>query len=484
MVRAAEIQDGYHACDRPGGGAGHQEVMTSIPDFRTWSASGARICTIESEIVEKLRMIAGSRKGKLIMDERVAALERFVRENPELDKLEMLLSEFNFFEAIGVARQELRHSDFLAFLLNSRQSHGMGDIFLKGVLHRIVRISGSSSVLTSVDVDTWSFMETEVRREWLNIDLLLINRINKVVIVIENKLDSSEHSGQLQRYRHMIERSFPDYKLLFVLLSRHGVEASDPAYVSVGYSDILEALDRLIETSGTRINGDILIAIEHYRKLLRRHVVDNSQIAEMCRRIYQRHRSAIDLIIQHKFHTQEDVYRNLLERIQSDDRFILEQSNQTYIRFTVPEWDVPGFTSGRSHWLSSWRLIVFEFQNYPDKLTFGLIVGPGTARVKSVRDILIQTGQEGGEPFQSLPASGKSYQHLYLHQIVERADYEVIAPQEIFQRINLAWDRFVELELPLVLKTMEPAIAHISAFVNQEPDDRDSVPLTVANRFG
>jgi hypothetical protein len=50
------------------------------------------------------------------------ALEAFVVDNPDLERLEALLDQFNIFEAIGVVRQELRHSDLLAFLLDSQES--------------------------------------------------------------------------------------------------------------------------------------------------------------------------------------------------------------------------------------------------------------------------------------------------------------------------------------------------------------------------
>ena len=42
------------------------------------------------------------------------ALEGFVVGNEDLERLEALLDRFNFFEAIGVVRQELRHPYFLA----------------------------------------------------------------------------------------------------------------------------------------------------------------------------------------------------------------------------------------------------------------------------------------------------------------------------------------------------------------------------------
>jgi len=45
-------------------------------------------------------------------------LESFVVGNSDLESLETLIAGFNIFEAIGMVKQEIRHSHFLAFLLN------------------------------------------------------------------------------------------------------------------------------------------------------------------------------------------------------------------------------------------------------------------------------------------------------------------------------------------------------------------------------
>jgi len=62
------------------------------------------------------------------------ALEVFLLDNPELGQLEALLDEFNIFEAVGAVRQEVRHSDFLTFLLNPRERHGLGTTFAQQLL--------------------------------------------------------------------------------------------------------------------------------------------------------------------------------------------------------------------------------------------------------------------------------------------------------------------------------------------------------------
>ncbi|PZO20689.1 MAG: hypothetical protein DCF25_06200 [Leptolyngbya foveolarum] len=55
------------------------------------------------------------------------ALTNLIISNPDLDRLESMLSELNLFEAIGIIRQELKHSTLLAFLLSPNEKHGLGD---------------------------------------------------------------------------------------------------------------------------------------------------------------------------------------------------------------------------------------------------------------------------------------------------------------------------------------------------------------------
>ena len=43
-------------------------------------------------------------------------------------------SGLNIFEAVGLDRQEIRHSNFLAFLLRPQESHGLSDAFLKRLI--------------------------------------------------------------------------------------------------------------------------------------------------------------------------------------------------------------------------------------------------------------------------------------------------------------------------------------------------------------
>jgi hypothetical protein len=53
------------------------------------------------------------------------ALKRLIVDEPDLERLEDALSDFNVFEAIGEVKRELRHSNFLRFLLDPGKRHAL-----------------------------------------------------------------------------------------------------------------------------------------------------------------------------------------------------------------------------------------------------------------------------------------------------------------------------------------------------------------------
>ena len=57
--------------------------------------------------------------------ESLAAMERFVVDNDDLLELESHIGRFNIFDAVGIAHVEIRHSNFLAFILDPAESHGL-----------------------------------------------------------------------------------------------------------------------------------------------------------------------------------------------------------------------------------------------------------------------------------------------------------------------------------------------------------------------
>lgn len=310
----------------------------------------------------------------------VDALEDLVLDG-DLDKLESLTSSFNIFEAIGAVRRELRHSDFLSFLLNPSESHGLYDAFLKSFLFGITKANRSVTPISPVDIDLLDLSDAEVRREWENIDILLVSNKSKFVCAIENKLDSTEHSNQLARYQSKVESEFREFNKLFVYLTIEGDGPErDLDWLPYSYRDLHGVVSTILKESRSRIGEDINTLLTHYVDMIDRHFMNENELADLSRRIYQRHKKALDLIFEHRPDALMETNKYILDVINSymSEKLEMDHSTKGYIRFAIKRWDqVEGQLSGDGQWTKSNRVILFEIHNITDEIAFKLLIGPG-----------------------------------------------------------------------------------------------------------
>ena len=76
----------------------------------------------------------------------------------DFDKLDLGLKNPNIFQILRITKNEIRHSNFLSWLLDPNQSHKLGDIFLKRFLREVFS-SDKFDMIDQVDVEG---MELEV----------------------------------------------------------------------------------------------------------------------------------------------------------------------------------------------------------------------------------------------------------------------------------------------------------------------------------
>lgn len=314
--------------------------------------------------------------------EQRAALEAFVIENRELRELERATARFNVFEAMGAVRQELRHSDFLAFLLSPQESHGFGDAFLTRFLQRVLLDGQRDSGVSPVHLDSWDLSSAAVRREWHQIDILVADRRNRLIVAIENKIDSSEHSNQLQRaWAHVTQDEFKGWMALGILLAPSTPAPSEEHHLPASYAQVAQVVEGLLSDVGVRIDPAVQVALDHYVGLLRRHIMSDSEIAELCRLIYQKHRVALDLIFEHRPDLQAEI-RPLIERLVGETSgLVRDDSTKSEIRFAAEEWDIPALRQG-SGWTTSGRILLFDVSNSASKVDLGLWIGPGPVPIR------------------------------------------------------------------------------------------------------
>lgn len=263
--------------------------------------------------------------GKELTNEE--ALQNFLLDIGCLDELLPWTGKFNMFDVLKISRTEIRHSNMLGWLLNPNENHGMGDIFLKGILQRLVEndSDGRYDVFNVLLMDLYTF---SVMREWKNIDILLTSTEEKTVIAIENKVGSHEHSNQLNRYRNVLEKEYPDYNRMLVFLTPDGEEPSDVENWDVlTYSDVIDVLESA--TLQLKILSDVDLMIKNYIDVVRRDIVEDQQLIDICNKIYNKHKKALDLIFENRIDGKEqlsDAIKDTLCRLSEEGLIIYDES--------------------------------------------------------------------------------------------------------------------------------------------------------------
>ena len=377
------------------------------------------------------------------------ALEAFLIDNPELEQLEELLGQFNIFEAIGAVRQEVRHSDFLAFLLDPSQPHGLDNLFAQRLLqHVVANLSVPNIAPTRIDLALRNFGNLEVRREWRNIDLLLLDEEHQTAVIIENKVDSNEHSDQLIRYREIVAQNFPTWQRFGIYLTLDGDEPSDDFYAPLSYGELVDLLEALTGARASTLGPDVLALMRHYIEMIRRHILTDSEIADLCRRIYRKHQKALDLIYEHRPDLQLEI-QELCERLVSEHAELeLDYSTKSRIRFVLKSWDaIPELLEG-SGWTPSNRMLLFEWINDTNRLNINLVIGPGP---DSTRFLIHRMAHQHVPPFK--PASknpGKNWRTIAQRSVLGRKAYEEASIGDLEPRIRETWEHFLRHDLPIL----------------------------------
>ena len=372
------------------------------------------------------------------------ALEAFAdpAQNPDLLRLESLLSRFNLFEAIGVLRQELRHSDLLAALLDPSQHHGLKTIFLKELLQVVLATADDESEVTRADLDLWDLGQAVVSRESHRIDILVLDEVNCFAVIIENKIDSGERTGQLSRYYDDVRNQYPDYKVLAIYLTRDGNAPTFDRYHAISYTQVCQIIEKILEDHCSTLGNDIVVLLEHYAQILRRHIMSDSGVADLCRSIYQKHKQALDLIFEHRPDQQEDINEYAKSLIANEASIKPCFSKKSYIQFNPVAWD--GSPSYQGQYPMCPWFLYFQFNSDPDNLLIALLMTPGN---RSHRERLFEVAQANNFP--GCPAT--------LTRLKGQGGWSRLyekTQEEIEQIISRKWAEFLRDDLPNITLTI------------------------------
>lgn len=159
------------------------------------------------------------------------------------------MSTKSFFEYLGIANVERIHSQFFAWVFSS-DCNAIDSDQKNELLQNIFQLDNNSQIL-----------HTETERN--KIDILI--QTNKEIVVVENKLKSSQHSNQLTRYKDFCDKEFPDIKKHYFFLTLIGEYTFDNNWKRISYFDIYEQFNSLelkSDTNHTVIVNEYLIFLK------------------------------------------------------------------------------------------------------------------------------------------------------------------------------------------------------------------------------
>ena len=341
---------------------------------------------------------SSAREDRTTVDERIRELEALKAED-DLEKLEELLSRFNIWRALDLTRQEVRHSGFLRWLFDPGETHGAGPHFLRAFLENVIpdgpkdyeRWPPANQDLKlgkhAEVVAEWPFL----LRDWESgeedagtgrdrqgrIDILIHSPEDRLICVVENKVDSNEHSKQLDAYQRAVEEKYgarsDDYWFCFVYLTKEGSKPRNPHYKRWGYGAAAELVEAALGTFDGSLDSEVRWFIEQYVETVRRFIVKDSKVQKLAREIYRKHRRALDEIMKQSDYRKTEVaeiVRSLIMDWAREERGkeVLDwvgPENDRYLRLmfkamdVVPVGDGPKWADGR---LLFWELVNHDSQ--------------------------------------------------------------------------------------------------------------------------
>jgi hypothetical protein len=183
--------------------------------------------------------------------------------------------DFNLFEVLGVAADEVRHSKILAWLLDhriERGSHAQGNLGFRLFLEEFcTEFFGNDATQVGKYADETNYwVHCEVKGEEARVDIRISAR-GRFLIDIENKIHSWEGEDQTGReWRDLqaqrIELSVPLVACHALFLTLDASPATNENFRAIGWNRIAKVLDRFADLAEP---VDVKLFARHYAKAIR-----------------------------------------------------------------------------------------------------------------------------------------------------------------------------------------------------------------------
>ena len=261
------------------------------------------------------------------------------------------LPSFNLFRTLGIADQELRHSNMLAWLLDPAASHGFGERFLRDFLAESCDGNDSETRNYKLDFAFKTIKSVQVRRECplkiqetqtRPIDILIEIKFEDDdqthIVAIENKVNSVQSEGQLSDYKAGVENAYNvhEYKHHFIFLTKNDEEPEDPSFTPVNYKLVYDILTKLFNRH--EIGDDQGLLIQHYINLLKSDFMADEKLNETVQELWHNpdYKEVLELIASNKPDPNRDLAQALAKLMQEEGYYTHFRSGRVFFCDIAP----------------------------------------------------------------------------------------------------------------------------------------------------
>ena len=238
------------------------------------------------------------------------------------DEVQKIINEINdnflnlnILEITGMETQEIKHSNLLSWLFGDNE-HGLGYIIFIEFLKQIYIENSCDDINLQNYIYLLKKNELEIFREKDNIDLLIVDKNNKKLFIIENKVFALERidgegGGQLNEYEMIIDKKYSneEYKKIFIFLTPNLQSASNDRWLCASYQMISKIISNILDHKDLTLK--VKIVLESYIDLLKKNnIIKDIKVQELCNQIWknQEYKKALEIIIANRPNKCDLVY--------------------------------------------------------------------------------------------------------------------------------------------------------------------------------
>ena len=247
----------------------------------------------------------------------------------------------NIFDILKIQGKEEPISSILAWILDPRASHNMGDSFLV----RFIQDSFKGNPTLMTHLLKFELNSTIVATEFVlpsgrRIDIIIRDSKNNIAIGIENKVYSSENNEQTLEYERDFQKLFSSghYGLVYLALDEHDYPQSSK-FMRVTHDHFSRSILDILKITES-IDDQTRLFIEQYVRSVRKSM-GTTEEQELCKILYQRYPKAVTLLAKTVSNMLNDLPEKVLGKIanliKEDNKFICT-GGKSWLAVYPEEW--------------------------------------------------------------------------------------------------------------------------------------------------